>query len=97
MNVEIKHVPLFEISAHERLLTPVVVSDLFPNLARLATDGQEPVITAWPQTNIFERVPKLLPLRRVCQKTPVVVFAEQVVNAGRRRGFSGGNGLPSRE
>src|SRR5258707_2180915 len=32
VNVEIKHVPLVEIAVHERLLTPVVVSDLFPHL-----------------------------------------------------------------
>src|SRR5216684_946313 len=31
MNVEIKHVPFVEIGVHERLLAPVVVSDLFPN------------------------------------------------------------------
>src|SRR5216684_2025716 len=36
MNVEIKHVPSVEIGVHERLLAPVVVSDLFPNLASFA-------------------------------------------------------------
>src|ERR1700688_73560 len=44
MNVEVKHVPFVEIAVHERLLAPVVVSDLFPNLASFATDGQEPII-----------------------------------------------------
>src|SRR6266704_2819427 len=33
MNVEIKHVAFVEIGVHERLLAPVVVSNLFPNLA----------------------------------------------------------------
>src|SRR5882762_11586292 len=97
MNVEIKHVPFIEIGVHEGLLAPVVVSDLFPNLATFDTDGQVPVIPTWPHTNIFDGVPKLLPLSRVGQKTPVVVLAEQVVDPGRRRGFSGGNRLPSRE
>src|SRR5277367_6324138 len=36
MNVEIKHVPFIEAGVHERLLAPVVVSDLFPNLASFA-------------------------------------------------------------
>src|SRR5882724_6359496 len=39
MNVEIKHVPFVEIAVHERLLAPVVVSDLFPNLASFAAHG----------------------------------------------------------
>src|ERR1700751_5426770 len=82
-NVEIKHVAFVEVAVHERLLAPVVVSNLLPNLACFATDGQEPVIPTGPQTNIFDGVPKLLPLRRVVQKTPVVVLAEQVVDPGR--------------
>src|SRR5258708_37226335 len=61
MNVEIKNVPFIEIGVHEGLLAPVVVSDLFPNLAGFATDGQELVIPPWPHTNIFDAVPKLLP------------------------------------
>src|SRR6266566_2930903 len=91
MNVEIKHVAFVEIGVHERLLAPVVVSDLFPNLASFATHGQEPLIPTGPQTNIFDGVPKPLPLSRISEKTPVVVLAEQVVDPGRRRGFSGGN------
>src|SRR5580704_5357539 len=39
MNIEIKHVAFVEIAIHERLLAPVVVSDLFPNLASLTTNG----------------------------------------------------------
>src|ERR1700746_3171679 len=75
MNVEIKHVPLVEIAVHERLLAPVVVSDLFPNLASFAAHGQEPVIPTGPQTNIFDGVPKLLPQSRVREKTPVIILA----------------------
>src|SRR5712675_1474280 len=39
MNVEIKHVAFVEIAVHERLLAPVVISDLFPNLASFAPQG----------------------------------------------------------
>src|SRR5258706_2628406 len=97
MNVEIKHVPFIEIGVHERLLAPVVVSDLFPNLTSFAAHGQEPVIPTGPQTNIFDGVPKLLPLSRIGEKTPVIVLAEQVIDPCRRRGFSGRNRLASRK
>jgi len=39
VDVEIKHVPFVEIAIHEGLLTPVVVSYLFPNLASFAAHG----------------------------------------------------------
>src|SRR5260370_33850797 len=91
MNVKIKHVPFVEIGVHEGLLAPVVVSDLLPNLASFATDGQEPVIPTWPQTNIFDWVPKLLPLGQIGEKTPVIVLAKQVIDPFRHRGFSDGN------
>src|SRR5258708_7346942 len=39
VKVKIKHVPLVEIAVHERLLAPVVVSNLFPNLASFAAHG----------------------------------------------------------
>src|SRR6266478_3090843 len=91
MNVEIKHVPFVEIGVHERLLAPVVVSDLFPNLASFAAHGKEPVIPVRAQTNVFDGVPKLLPLSRISEKTPVIVLAKQVIDTCRRRGFSGGN------
>jgi len=65
-----------KIGVHEGLLAPVVVSDLLPNLASFATDGQEPVIPTWPQTNIFDGVPKLLPLGRVSEKTPVILLTK---------------------
>src|SRR5712691_3050419 len=97
MNVEIKHVPFVEIAVHGRLLAPVVVSDLFPNLASFATHGQEPVIPSGPQTNVFDGVPKVLPLGRINEKTPVIVLAKQVIDSCRRRGFSGRNRLASRE
>src|SRR5229473_1160291 len=96
MNVEIKDVSFIEIGIHERLLAPVVVSDLFPNLASFATDGQEPIIPTRPQTNIFDEVPKLLPLGRISEKTPVIVLAKQVIDPCRRRGSSGRNRLASR-
>src|SRR5258706_10759716 len=39
MNVDKKHVALVEIGVHEMLLAPVVVPDLFPNLASFAAHG----------------------------------------------------------
>src|SRR5712672_1917613 len=79
MKIEIKHVPFIEIAVHERLLAPVVVSDLFPNLASFAAHGQEPIIPTGSQANIFDGVPKLLPLNRISEKTPIVVFAKQEI------------------
>src|ERR1700756_453028 len=97
VNVKIKHVPLVEIAVHEGLLAPVVVSNLFPNLASFATHGQEPVIPTWSQANVFDGVPKLLPLSRISEKTPVIILAKQVIDPRRQRGFNGRNRLASRE
>src|SRR5271170_6265077 len=97
VNVKIDHVPLVEIAVHEWLLAPVVVSDLFPNLASFATHGQEPIIPTGAQTNVFDGIPKLLPLSLVGEKTPVIVLAQQVIDPCLRRGFSGRNRLASRE
>jgi hypothetical protein len=76
MNVEIKHVPLIETAVHERLSAPVVVSDLFPDVACLTADGEEPVVPARSQTYVFNRVPKILSLSRIGKKTPIVVLAK---------------------
>src|ERR1700693_1019 len=46
VNVKIKHVPLVQITVHERLLAPVVVSNLFPGLPGFASHGEEPAILA---------------------------------------------------
>src|SRR6266436_61538 len=97
MNVEIEHVPFVEIGVHESLLAPVVVSDLFPNLASFAAHGQEPVIPIGPQTNVFDGVPELLPLSRRSEKTPVIVLAKQVIDPCWCRGFNARNRLASRD
>src|ERR1700722_2848572 len=97
MNVEVEHVPFVQIGVHEGLLAPIVVSDLLPHLTSFAADGQGPIVTIGPETNVFDGVPELLPLRRVRKKTPVIILAEQVVDPDRRGGFSGGNRLASQE
>jgi hypothetical protein len=97
MNVDMKHVAFVEIAVHEGLLAPVVVPDLFPNLAGFATHGQEPIIPTGPQTNIFDGVPKLPALSRISEKTPVIVLTKQVIDPRGRRRFSGGKRLASRE
>src|SRR5258705_10454138 len=80
VDVEIEHVPFIEIAVHERLLAPVVVSDLFPSLASFATHGEEPIIPTGSQTNIFDGIPKLLPLSWISEKTRVILLAKQVID-----------------
>src|SRR5690348_15367535 len=79
VKVEIQHVPLIKIAVHKRLLAPIVVSDLFPNLAGLASHGQEPVIPVFSKRNVFDWIPKILSFRGIGKKTPVVVLAKQVI------------------
>jgi len=43
------------------------------------------------------RFPKFLSFRRIGEKTPVIVFAKQVIGSCRHRGFSNRNRLASRE
>src|SRR5690242_12450878 len=89
VNIDIEQVALVEIAVHERLLAPIVVSDLFPNFAGFASDGHKPIVPTLPQPNVFAGIPKFLPLRRIGKKTPVIILAKQVVDPGRHRGFSG--------
>src|SRR5262249_59960009 len=60
-------------------------------------DREEPVIALWPRTNVFDGVPKLLPIGRISKKTPIIILAKQVIGARWRRGFRGWNRLASRE
>src|ERR1700756_537362 len=97
VNVKIKHVTFVEVAVHERLLAPVVVSNLFPNLASFAAHGEEPVIPPGSQRNVFDGIPKLLSFRVIGKETPVVIFAKQVIGWCRRRGLSGRSRLGLRE
>jgi hypothetical protein len=72
---------LVEIAVHEWSLTPVIVSNLFPNLSGLTAHGEQPVIPSGSQRNMFDGVPKILPLRplgkrRISKETPIIVFAK---------------------
>src|ERR1700751_3730414 len=96
MNVEVKHVSLVEIAVHERLLAPVVVSNLFPNHAGFAPHGENPVVSALSQTDVLDGVPKILSLGGIGKETPVVVLAKQVIGTCRGRGFGCKNRLASR-
>src|SRR5260370_9827140 len=91
------HVPFNKIALHKWLLDPVVVSDLFPNLASFASHRQEPIIPTRPQTNVFDGVPKLLPLGRIGKKAPIVVLPKQVINPCGGRGFGRRNRLALQE
>jgi hypothetical protein len=76
MNIEIEHVPLIEIGIPKRLLSPIVVSNLFPDLTGFAANGHEPIVAPLPEADIFERVPEILTVGRISKKTPVLVLAQ---------------------
>jgi len=67
-------------------LTPVIVSDLFPDLSRLSSNREVPIVRAVSQRNVFDRVPEVLPEIRIPQKAPILVLAQQLVTAIRDRG-----------
>ena len=75
VNITVKHVPFIEIALYERLLAPVVVSNLFPNLAYFTSHGQEPVIPVVSPRNVLDGIPRILSFRPIGKETPVVVFA----------------------
>src|ERR1700742_1723297 len=79
MQVEIGHVPFIEVPVPIRRLAPVVVSDLFPDLAGFAAHGHVPVIGALAERDVFDRVPEVLPEASVAQKTPVLILSQQLV------------------
>ena len=83
MNVEVKHVSFIEIAVHVRLLAPVVVADLFPNLASLAADGHEPIVTPLRSGMYLIGSQKSWRLR-IREKTPVFVLPQQLVTAIRQ-------------
>src|SRR5215468_3177931 len=54
VEVEIEHVPFIEIGVPKRLLSPIVVSNLLPDLTGFAADGQEPIVMPLSKADIFE-------------------------------------------
>src|SRR3984957_15989140 len=97
MQIKMEHVPFIKIAIHKWLLAPVVVSDLFPNLASIASHRQEPIIPTRAQTNGLDGVPKLLPLGRIGKKAPIAVLSKEVINPCGGLGFGRGNRLALQE
>src|SRR5712675_345051 len=60
MKVEGKHVPFVQVPVHVRLLAPVVVSNLFPNLSGFSANRHIP-IAAVSKWNVFKWIPKIPP------------------------------------
>jgi hypothetical protein len=53
----------------------MVVADLLPHLASLATDCHVPILVAAAEGDEFHGVPKILPEARVPEESPVFIFA----------------------
>jgi hypothetical protein len=78
VGVKMEHVPLIEIGVPKRVLSPIVVSNLLPDFARLTANGEEPIVTPLSKADIFERVPEILTLGRIRKKTPVLVLSQHL-------------------
>ena len=70
----VQHVALEEEGVGVRLLAPVIIADPLEGLSCLAADREEPAFA--PQRNVFQRVPDILPKRRILQKAPIFVFSQ---------------------
>jgi hypothetical protein len=55
-----KHVALVQVPVHVRLLAPVVISNLFPDLSGFSANRHIP-ITAVSKWNVFNWIPKIPP------------------------------------
>src|SRR5579864_4226227 len=73
MPVCVQHVALEEERVGVRLLAPVIIADPLEGLSCLAADCEEPAVAF--QRNVLQRVPDILPKRRVLQKTPIFGFS----------------------
>src|SRR5580658_6128101 len=86
VNVEMNHVSFIEVTIPEWRLTPVIISDLFPDFAGFAANREVPIVRAVAQRDVFDRVPEVLLEGRISQETPVLILAQQPVTAIRNRG-----------
>src|SRR5882724_8857810 len=76
VKVQRERVPLIEVPVHEGLLTPVVVSDLLPDLTSFSADRQVPIIRVFAESNVFDLIPRIPSETRVAQKAPILVFPQ---------------------
>jgi hypothetical protein len=96
MDIEVKHVSLIEICIHDGGQAPIVIADLLPYFPPLSSDTHVPVMCA-SEGDVLDGIPNIVPLGGISKKTPVVVFAKQVIGPRLHRGFSSRNRLASRE
>lgn len=89
VSVKRKYVSFVQIPIHVGLLSPIVVTDLLPDLASLTSDGEIPIVRAVSQGDVLDRIPEVLPESPIAQEGPVLVFTQQVVTAIRDRGVPG--------
>ncbi len=83
MPVRVQDVPLKEKCVHIRLFSPVIVCDLLENLADFAPETDVAGLAA--KRDVFDRIPEIAAQRSVGKKTPIVVFAQQIVGPLRSR------------
>src|SRR5262249_1886915 len=76
VQVQRERVPLIEISVHEGMLPPVVVSDLFPDFAGFSANGQVPINRVFAEWNVFDLVPGIASETCVAEKAPILIFPE---------------------
>src|SRR5580704_2170332 len=89
VSVKRKHVSFVQIPVHVRLLSPIVVADLLPDLSSLTSDGEIPTVRAVSQRDVLDRIPEVLPKSPIAQEGPVIVVAQQLVTAIRGRWICG--------
>src|SRR6266404_4378027 len=76
VKVQREHVPLIEVSVHEGLLSPIIVSDLLPDLTDFPADRHVPIIRVFAESNVFDLVPGIPSETHVAQKAPILVFPQ---------------------
>ena len=76
MNVKTEHVSFVEVRVPVRRLSPIIISDLFPYFPGFSADRNEPIISPFAESYIFDRVPEIMTLGRISEKTPVLVLPQ---------------------
>src|SRR6266704_5467996 len=79
LKVGIGHVSLIQIPVHDGRLAPVVVPNLFPDIACFATECYEPILVCLPQRNVLDRVPEVAAQILIAKKAPVFVRSKKLV------------------
>src|SRR5258707_9323812 len=78
MPIAMQHITLERELVHVWLFSPVIVADLLQNLPDLTADCE--IRTARAQPYLLDRVPEILPQRRVFEETPFLVLSQQAIS-----------------